>query len=66
MPFTAGQEVTLTFPLPDYQKCIKIIGEVVRITPQGIGVKFKVVNHDQKAMIKSLLEGLTREEYFYC
>ena len=59
MPFRAGQEVSLTFPLPDYQKYIKIIGEVVRVTPHGIGVKFKMVNQDQGAMIKSLLEWLS-------
>jgi uncharacterized protein (TIGR02266 family) len=60
MPFTVGQEVSLAFPLPNYQKYIKIIGEVARITPQGIGVKFKMVNQDQEAMIKSLLEWLAR------
>ena len=59
MPFRAGQDVSLTFPLPDYQKYIKINGEVVRVTPRGIGVKFKMVNQDQEAMIKSLLEWLT-------
>ena len=59
MPFRAGQEVSLTFPLPDYQKYIKIIGEVARVTPEGIGVKFKMVNQDQGAMIKSLLEWLS-------
>jgi len=58
MLFTAGQEVSLTFPLLNYQKCIKIIGEVARVTPQGIGVKFKIVNKEQEAMIKSLLEDL--------
>jgi Tfp pilus assembly protein PilZ len=59
MPFKAGQEVSLTFPLPDYRKCIKITGEIVRVTPQGIGVKFKMVTQDQEAMIKSHLEWLT-------
>lgn len=59
MPFKAGQEVSLTFPLPGYQKYIKIMGEIVRVTPQGIGVKFKMVREDQEAMVKSLLEWLT-------
>jgi len=58
MPFKAGQEASLTFPLADYQKYIKITGEIVRVTPQGIGVKFKMVNQDQEAMLKSLLEFL--------
>jgi len=56
MPFSVGQEVSLCLPLPNYQKYIKITGEVVRISPQGIGVKFKMVNEDQEAIIKSLKE----------
>jgi uncharacterized protein (TIGR02266 family) len=59
IPFRVGQEVSLTFPLPDYQKYIKIAGEVARVTTQGIGVKFKTVNQDQEAMIKSLLQRLS-------
>lgn len=58
MPFSVGQEVSLTFPLPNYQKYIKIIGEVVRIDLQGIGVRFKMANQDQEKMIKSLLETI--------
>jgi len=61
MPFRARQEVSLSFSLPDYQKYININGEVTRVTPEGIGVKFKMVNQDQdqEAMIKSLLEWLS-------
>ncbi len=58
MPFTVGQEVSLTFPLPNYQKHIKVIGEVVRSTPQGVGVKFKMADKDQESMITSLLEPI--------
>jgi len=56
MPFSVGQEVSLTFPLPNSQKHIKITGEVVRTSPQGIGVKFKMADWDQEMVIKSLLE----------
>jgi len=59
MPFTSGQAVSLAFPLPNYKKYIKIIGEVARVTPQGIGVVFKMVNQEQETMVKSLLEWLT-------
>jgi Tfp pilus assembly protein PilZ len=59
MPFTSGQEVSLAFPLPNYQKYIKIIGKVARVTPQGIGLVFKMVNQEQETMVKSLLEWLT-------
>ena len=58
MPFSVGQDVSLTFPLPNYQKYIKIIGEVVRIDLQGIGVRFKMANQDQEKIIKSLLETI--------
>ena len=58
MPFTVGQEVSLTFPLPNYQKHVKVIGEVVRSTPQGVGVKFKMADQKQEAMITSLLESI--------
>ena len=58
MPFTIGQEVSLTFPLPNYQKHIKVTGEVVRSTTQGVGVKFKMADQDQTAMITSLLESI--------
>jgi len=57
MPFSVGQEVSLTFPLPNYQKHIKVVGEVVRSTAQGVGVKFKMADQDQTAMITSLLES---------
>jgi len=55
-PFSIGQELSLSFPLPNYQKYIKTTGEVVRISPHGIGVKFMMVDEGQETMIKSLLE----------
>jgi Tfp pilus assembly protein PilZ len=58
MPFSVGQEVSLTFPLLNYQKHIKIVGEVVRSSPQGVGVKFKMADKDQAAIITSLLESI--------
>jgi hypothetical protein len=42
MPFSVGQELSLTFALPTYQKHVKISGEVVRTSPRGIGVKFHI------------------------
>ena len=58
MPFSIGQEVSLTFPIPNQQEHIKITGKIVRINDEGIGVKFKIANEDQRAMIKTLLETL--------
>jgi hypothetical protein len=42
MSFRIGQELSLTFALPSCQHHIKISGEVVRTSPQGIGVKFNI------------------------
>jgi len=41
--FSVGQKVLLSFSLPNDPKVIKIEGEIVRTTPQGVGVEFKMV-----------------------
>jgi len=38
--FNVGQVMTLTIPFPKQQKQIKIPAEIVRRTPDGIGVEF--------------------------
>jgi Tfp pilus assembly protein PilZ len=40
--FSVGQSVSLTFSLPNYVKVIKVTGEIVRTTPMGVGIEFKV------------------------
>jgi Tfp pilus assembly protein PilZ len=40
--FSVGQRVSLTFSLPSYSRVIKIAGEIIRTTPNGIGIEFKV------------------------
>ncbi len=58
MPFAEGQELSLSFPLPNAQKYIKILGEIVRTNSQGIGVRFKTADKNQEEMIKELMEVL--------
>jgi len=58
MPFLVGQDITLTFPLPKDRKHVKVAGEVIRTTPNGIGVKFKIDNEEQEKLIKSLLDKI--------
>lgn len=41
VPLAVGQEITLLLSFPDHARPMKILGEVVRATNQGIGVKFK-------------------------
>jgi Tfp pilus assembly protein PilZ len=40
--FSVGQTVSLTFSLPNYSRVIKITGEIIRTTPKGVGIEFKV------------------------
>ena len=54
-PFSFGEVILMTFLLPEYEKKIKIHGEIVRIEEQGIGVKFKT-SQVQKEIIKSFLD----------
>jgi len=56
IPFAEGQELSLSFPLPNYQKYIKISGEIVRTGSHGIGVRFKAADKEQEEMITSLVE----------
>ena len=38
-PHTVGQHLTLSFRLPNSEDHIRVNGEIVRVSPQGIGVK---------------------------
>ena len=59
MPIRTREDISLIFMLPTkFQKQIKIHGQIVRVTPHGIGVAFKPLNEEQKVLIKSSLEML--------
>ena len=51
-----GRKILMTFMAPDNQKPFKINGEVVRVTSEGVGVKFIVESQVQEAVIKSLVQ----------
>lgn len=51
-----GDEVVVTFPHEGHDKGIDIHGQVVRASPQGIGVGFKPLNSLQEQVIQSFLE----------
>jgi len=42
--FSIGEDIILRLQYPNQEKYIKIRGEVVRIEPQRIGVKFKKIS----------------------
>lgn len=54
--FTEGQELVLTFKLPNYQQPLKLDAVVVRIGLNGVGVQFKDLSPYQDEIIRSFLE----------
>ncbi len=53
-----GQEITLILTLPNHERPIRIRGEVVRATQQGIGVKFRPPSPIVEEMIRTLVEKI--------
>jgi hypothetical protein len=54
----AGQKVAMSFPLPNSQQHVKIAGEIVRTSLQGIGVKFILMGQiDTKLNLHGLEAG---------
>lgn len=53
--FSSGQTILMTFMSPDLEKPFKITGEIIRVLPSGIGVKFKIESQVQEAAIKSIV-----------
>jgi Tfp pilus assembly protein PilZ len=54
--FSVGQEMTLAFSLPNYQQMFKLLGMIVWVGHQGIGVKFQNLSPYQQEMIKSFID----------
>jgi len=54
--FSVGQEMNLAFSLPNYQQLFKLVGMIVWVGHQGIGVKFQNLSPYQEEMIKSFID----------
>ncbi|MGD9180904.1 MAG: PilZ domain-containing protein [Desulfobacterales bacterium] len=54
--FTIGQEIVLSFTLPNYQKPFKLSGTVSWGSPRGFGVKFDKIPAQQGEILKSFVE----------
>jgi len=54
--FSKGQETLMTFMSPDYQKPFKIKGEIVRLHPDGVGVKFKIESEALRTALENLIK----------
>ena len=55
-PFTAGQQIDLSFALPNGPRQLKIIGEILWKGLLGIGIKFDDIAHDQVERINAFME----------
>lgn len=60
--FFGGQEIIMAFSVPNYQKQLKLAGEIVWSSQQGIGVKFTHLTQHQLDAIKFFSEN---EEAIY-
>ena len=56
--FTQGQELLMTFSFPDMEDALKIDGEISRITPTGIGVRFNYQSQIQKDVVEELVKKM--------
>ena len=57
-PFSIGEEIVLSLSLSEDDSAFRIPAEVVRTSPDGIGVMFKVESQVQEDIIASLVEGV--------
>jgi len=55
--FSLGQNVSVAFSTANFQKTVWIGGDVTRVTPEGIGVRFRSMNEIQKAAVISMASG---------
>ena len=54
LPFQIGEELRILFKSEGEGNLIRFLGKVVRITPEGIGVKFLSTNPEKKSFILSI------------
>ncbi len=54
--FPAGQKLSMSFSLPNYQKPFNFKGQIVWSGSQGIGVKFDSLSPRQKEILKTFSE----------
>jgi len=53
-----GQEVALSFSVPNSEKSFELAGKVVRVNSDGIGVKFMNLTRKQQDLMMSLIEDM--------
>lgn len=56
--FKVGANITMTFELSTKERPFRINGEIVRVLPEGIGVRFIKESQVQEDAIQSLIENI--------
>jgi len=54
--FTVGEKIFLTISYSNAQRPFKVEGEVARVDPKGIGIKFKKLSQVQEEIINLIIE----------
>lgn len=52
--FAPGQILSVSFSPSNSEKTVWIAGDVMRVTPEGIGVRFRSMNEPQKSAVISI------------
>lgn len=56
--FQAGQEIGMTFSIPNSQIPFRIAGEITRTSSKGVAVKFRKVTSYQEEILNSLVDKM--------
>jgi len=55
-----GEEISMTLSFSHHSKPFKITGEVVRATPNGIGVQFRTMSQVQEELIQNIVKQVAK------
>nr|MDD5723262.1 PilZ domain-containing protein [Syntrophales bacterium] len=57
-PLLMGQEVGLSFSVPNFEKTFELAGRIVRCNGEGIGVKFMNLTRRQRDVMMTFIESM--------
>lgn len=60
-PFVIGQDIALSFSIPNLEKSLDLTGQVVRCNGVGIGVKFVNLTKKQQDIITAIIENMNEQ-----
>jgi len=49
-----GQSLSVSFSPADFEKIVWITGDIMRVTPEGVGVKFRSMDQKQKTAVLTI------------